>query len=320
MAVSSVDSAGVASALGHLTGVTGATVATSRSDACDVVEASWLNQWEHAFGGSQGEHVYMKYVHNRAHQTIGPSPVATSATASAASAASPTATTSDGKTLVTTLVTTAASLASSSATLTVADYEAYVGRVHARYLATPLDQDSSKRWRSWDHWLDQHVGVKYVGASRSGSVAGSALTADGLQATCLAMAGEVNDALLKSKAWVSKRTIQHDGDHYYTGYPDSAMAVEYNTECHYGQEGATDICTCVPENSDNWAMEHDSVKFSSCAVIYEEADGHPDTSGPWDMATADAPADDAAAAEGVAPGPSESRAAAQWGGSVSSAK
>lgn len=158
-----------------------------------------------------------------------------------------------------------------------------------------------------------------MGASRSKAVVGSTLDATALQATCLTMAAEVNDALLTAKSWVGKRTILADGDHYYTGYADATVAIEYNTECHYGQAGATDICTCVPENSDNWALAHDAVKFSSCAVIYENADGHADTSGPWDQVadagtgSAGSNADGSEAAD--PPGPSNSRAAAQWGGS-----
>jgi len=127
---------------------------------------------------------------------------------------------------------------------------------------------------------------RYVGASRA-TDAGNTINATTLQSTCIDMASEVNDALLKSRAYVGKRSILADGDHYYTGYRASSMSVEYNTECHFGQAGDTDICTCVPQNSDNWALAHDSVKFSSCAVIYEDADGHDSTSGPWDTTTTD---------------------------------
>jgi len=123
--------------------------------------------------------------------------------------------------------------------------------------------------------------IRYVGATHS-TEAGNTINATELQSTCIEMASEVNDALLKSRAYVGKRSILADGDHYYTGYRASSMSVEYNTECHYGQSGDTDICTCIPQNSDNWALAHDAVKFSSCAVIYEDADGHDDISGPWD--------------------------------------
>jgi hypothetical protein len=45
--------------------------------------------------------------------------------------------------------------------LTIGDYEAYVSSVHERYMSVPeKDGDNAKRWRSWDHWLDSHVGVK----------------------------------------------------------------------------------------------------------------------------------------------------------------
>ena len=155
-AASDVGSAGVTTVLSHLSSVTGAAVATTHADAhCSVKEASWLNQWENAFGGNQGEHVYFKYVHNQAHQTIGPAPAATAtamATAAPAAAASTTAATSSKL----------SNAATPAAALTVGDYEAYVAAVHARYLDVPLatDADVSKRWRGWDHWLDTHVGVK----------------------------------------------------------------------------------------------------------------------------------------------------------------
>jgi hypothetical protein len=155
-AASDVGSAGVTTVLSHLSSVTGAAVATTHADAhCSVKEASWLNQWENAFGGNQGEHVYFKYVHNQAHQTIGLAPAATAtatATAAAAAAASTTAATSSKL----------SNAATPAAALTVGDYEAYVAAVHARYLDVPLatDADVSKRWRGWDHWLDTHVGVK----------------------------------------------------------------------------------------------------------------------------------------------------------------
>jgi len=50
---------------------------------------------------------------------------------------------------------------SGTAALTIGDYEAYVSSVHERYMSVPeKDGDNAKRWRSWDHWLDSHVGVK----------------------------------------------------------------------------------------------------------------------------------------------------------------
>ena len=157
--------------------------------------------------------------------------------------------------------------------------------MHERYLALPEDKAEADRWRNWDHWLDQHVGIKYAGSSDAEALAGSVSDLDALkdelQATCLTMAKEVNEVLLDEKVWTGKRSILTDGDHYYTATAGNSLALEFNTECHYGEMGATDICTCVAENSDNLALEKYGAKFSTCGTIYEEEDGHADTKGPW---------------------------------------
>ena len=46
--------------------------------------------------------------------------------------------------------------------LFLSDYENYVGRVHERYLSRPADGTEDGRWRGWDHFLDQHIGIKYA--------------------------------------------------------------------------------------------------------------------------------------------------------------
>jgi hypothetical protein len=48
---------------------------------------------------------------------------------------------------------------------TIAQYEEYVYNVHKRYLSMPKDGNDAHRWRGWDHWLDQHIGVKYAGST-----------------------------------------------------------------------------------------------------------------------------------------------------------
>jgi hypothetical protein len=48
--------------------ITGATVATThQDDTCAVKEASWLNQWENAFGGNQGEQRRRPHQQRRRH-------------------------------------------------------------------------------------------------------------------------------------------------------------------------------------------------------------------------------------------------------------
>lgn len=190
VATSNVDGPGITTALTHMSEITGATVATThQDDTCAVKEASWLNQWENAFGGNQGEHVYLKYVHNKAHQIIGTAPPSSSAAASSSSSSSPSSSSTapapapvpapdaaPGAAPDAASTSTAAAAAapdaaaappagtsslSGTAALTIGDYEAYVSSVHERYMSVPeKDGDNAKRWRSWDHWLDSHVGVK----------------------------------------------------------------------------------------------------------------------------------------------------------------
>jgi hypothetical protein len=191
----------------------------------------------------------------------------------------------------------------------VKDYEDYIYKVHKRYL-TDHDKDSQHRWRNWDHWLDQHIGIKYAGssmisskddddtadanmiaktnegttpkkakheASSESSTGGSRLIDDGendelaieLDENCIVMAKEVTEVILDEHLLVGERFILADGDHYYVGFEGSSLSVEFNTECHYGNVGISDICTCVEMNSEDWAMAHYDAKFSSCYSLHE---------------------------------------------------
>merc|ERR1711918_264234 len=82
---------------------------------------------------------------------------------------------------------------------------------------------------------------------------------------CHSSAKQLNALLKSDEVPVGKRFIKNDGDHYYSAYPDLSMTVEYNTECHLASYGSgdTDICTCVPMNSDLWAVEHGVAGCSS---------------------------------------------------------
>lgn len=117
----------------------------------------------------------------------------------------------------------------------ISEYTQYIDAVHRRYLKDDndeiLDGDFETRWRNWDHWLDQHVGFKWAGA-------------DG----CSDQSKLVTDALLESEELVGKRAAS-DGDHFYVGYEDAPMTIEYNTEQCYHGEGETAVCFCDHENS-----------------------------------------------------------------------
>ena len=278
---SDIEGDGLSKVLGQFKDMTGAMVDVTKGKYCDVVSVHYYNLWEQYEGGSQGQQVYMKWVVNHAYQE-----------------------TKSGH--------------------SVAQYEDYLAKVHERYLQRPADKDESSRWRGWDHWLDQHVGLKYAGTSHASllksppmSYTDDEITAYDvtLQATCLTMATEMNEFLLDEKIWVGKRSLLTDGDHYYTAQAGNTLAVEFNTECHYGQEGTTDICTCVAENSDNYALEMYGTKYSTCVTIYEEEDGHTSADGPWsddkwtkattDASGADMPSDTDVASESSSSGLSD---------------
>ena len=104
-------------------------------------------------------------------------------------------------------------------------------------MSRPNDGKAADRWRGWDHFLDQHIGIKYA-----------------MDAGCEAEAQVVNKMLLDNHVPVGKRSVAEDGDHYYVGYKQIPMTMEFNTECHTG-EGMTNICACVHANSDLLAME-----------------------------------------------------------------
>ena len=142
----------------------------------------------------------------------------------------------------------------------------------------------------WDHWLDTHIGVKYSGKAYFTGFDDEVKT--DLQSTCLTEAEEVTTMLLDNQIPVGKRFIQSDGDHYYSGYSGLSMALEFNTECHYGDDGATDVCTCVSQNSDTLAVEQFGGEYTTCGLVYDLEDGHSGLTGPWSSTGSDGGDDD----------------------------
>jgi hypothetical protein len=247
IATSSLDSKGVTQMTGALKGMTGVNEVEVRGEYCDVKVFHYLDRWEELTGGGFGDQVYMKFVVNHEHQVS----------------------TANG--------------------LSVSDYEDYIYQVHEKYLTGTGDGDPTHRWRMWDHWLDQHVGVMYGGTSmieqyeQHEGIDDNALTDKRsndywkeMDAKCLEMSKEVTETLIDQKQLVGKREVLTDGDHYYVGYEGLSMTIEYNTECHYGQDGTTDLCTCVSTNSDRWALDHlesYDVRYQECAIILQTMDG-----------------------------------------------
>ena len=64
---SDIHSDGLSRALGAMRDMTGATVTVEKGEYCDVVTASYFDEWEELEGGSMGEKVFMKWVHNKAY-------------------------------------------------------------------------------------------------------------------------------------------------------------------------------------------------------------------------------------------------------------
>ena len=134
---------------------------------------------------------------------------------------------------------------------TVADYGAYVEKIHAHTTA-------SNDWKwgaNWDHFMDDHVGFQYRGSSdcSNDTVAlleyfDSRLRADGVAV------GQRTDA-----------TEPH-AVHYYSG-KWGAMTWEFNViGCDAASlDNDAGICACNRENNDNiWALETGTACESTC--------------------------------------------------------
>ena len=197
VAVSEMEDADVKMMISHYRDNTGANIESLENEFCRVVKITYDNSEARLKGGANGNTVELKLVQSFEYQ----------------------------------------GLTGPSDDYQLQDYQNYVDRVHERYLSRPNDGKAADRWRGWDHFLDQHIGIKYA-----------------MDAGCEAEAQVVNKMLLDNHVPVGKRSVAEDGDHYYAGYKQIPMTMEFNTECHTG-EGMTNICACVHANSDLLAME-----------------------------------------------------------------
>mmetsp|Transcript_15123 Transcript_15123/g.47507 ORF Transcript_15123/g.47507 Transcript_15123/m.47507 type:complete len:506 (-) Transcript_15123:304-1821(-) len=113
----------------------------------------------------------------------------------------------------------------------VGDYNSYILSTHEAITA------SYESWAGWDHWLDQHIGLKYVGADVMG------------------IADELNEDLVSRRLPVGQRTTADYGDeravHWYTGYAGSMTWEYWVIGCATASiNHAADVCACVPSNND----------------------------------------------------------------------
>lgn len=195
-AASDIESTDTQKIFTDLRELTGAITSIHQSDHCKVVTVSSTMNTDNLDNGAEfGDIVTMKYVQNNNFQKV-----------------------QVGKKL-----------------RSISDYEDYISRVHKKYLSKPEKLGKAYHWRNWDHWLDQHVGLKWTESSG-----------------CHAKNQAVTERLLEDDEYVGKRAIHEDGDHFYVGYEGTAMCIEYNTECHHGK-GETNTCTCLKENSNELA-------------------------------------------------------------------
>ena len=133
---------------------------------------------------------------------------------------------------------------------TLADYDAYVEAVHAQY--------ARDDWFGWDHWLDQHVGLKYTETGNpcwdTSSTARSVMEGTGMPVAERRDFEETTDG------------FEGNTTHYYTGYKGT-LAWEFNLQC--SDTSAPNVCTCDPDNNNKLYHAESGV---SCADTVSAGD------------------------------------------------
>ena len=132
----------------------------------------------------------------------------------------------------------AADAAGTQPRMTVLAYNDYIQSAHSAITG------SYAEWAGWDHWLDAHIGLKYVGSE-----------------PC-AHTDALNGNLSLSSLSVGQRTTADYGSakatHWYTGYPGSLAWEYWVLGCTYGSvNDNADVCACVASNNDKtFLLEH----------------------------------------------------------------
>ena len=145
---------------------------------------------------------------------------------------------------------------------TLADYDAYVEAVHEQYNGP----DARADWFGWDHFMDQHVGLRYApsGAPCARAEAGAR---DSLRLSAVPVA-ERRQAGAEASAGLAVNAT-----HFYTG-PKGSLAWELNLECS-SDAAAPGVCTCDADNNDAFYLEQTGSTCASAA-----SNGNPATVGP----------------------------------------
>ena len=135
--------------------------------------------------------------------------------------------------------------------LSLEDYDTYIEDVHMQYIAQASSDGGS--WFNWDHWLDQHVGLKYQE------------TGD----TCVTMDRAVRKTIFEHQIPVGERRSAdgagNETTHYYTGFKGS-VAWEMNVLCST-DDGAPDVCACIGANNDELFHAKEGYSCSSTEAL-----------------------------------------------------
>ena len=137
----------------------------------------------------------------------------------------------------------------------VRDYEDYVQDSHNRFVGTA---SVSTNQNKWDHWMDQHIGLKYREVDDA----------------CAAKDNVVRKVLHERRIPVGERRcyeklitqVDNYTSHYYTGYKGT-LAWEFNLQC--SDTSAPNVCTCDPDNNNKLYNAESGV---SCADTVSAGD------------------------------------------------
>ena len=142
------------------------------------------------------------------------------------------------------------------------DYDTYIEAVHQQYSSAKANGD----WFGWDHFMDQHIGLKY-------QEIGDACDAEQARVRKQLRTSDVPVGERRDYEGLTTGGLSGNTTHFYTGYKGS-LAWELNVQCS-SDEGAPNVCTCVPENNDR---DYKLTSGTNCKA--EEGIGDPAAVGP----------------------------------------
>ncbi|KAH8048897.1 hypothetical protein JL720_15748 [Aureococcus anophagefferens] len=125
------------------------------------------------------------------------------------------------------------------------------------------DRGSYDNWAGWDHWMDQHIGLKYVGSD-----------------SC-AVSHQLNANLTARRRRGQRTTADYGAEkaiHWYTGYAGSMTWEYWVTGCpSYSTDSEADVCACHASNNDKIFLEETG---ANCAARRQAAHPRPRLASP----------------------------------------